>query len=215
MAGFELRGFEEVQAQLRALGNDQIPYATMLAINKTAFALIDPSKKQMESRFDRPTPLIYGAARVLKATKETLSATFYIDPKRAVIIRAHELGGERGLSSFEKKLGLTDPWRAVPTKKMPLNQYGNPDSALKRRILTAKSGKARGIYFVMPGTRSKQSPGIYQFMSSTQIIKLFHFVNRMTYSPRLDWVKALSDESRRLLPGFTMEAIDRAIATAR
>lgn len=169
----------------------------------------------MPNVFDRPTPLIQGAFRVEKATKETLTAVVYVDQKRAVILKTHEEGGPRGQKSFERKLGLPEAWRAVPTKDMPRNIYGNPDHAINRRILAAKGGKARGIYFIMPGMRSRQSPGIYQLVSNVKISKLYHFVNRVKYKPVLDWAETADDEARRLLPGEMQKAVERAIKIAR
>lgn len=215
MITIDIRGLDAVQSKLRNLAAEQIPYAMMITINNTAFAVQKTSRTRLQTAFDRPTPLIQGATRVEKATKETLTGKVYIDPGRVVVLGRHEIGGERGQKSFERKIGLPTIWKAVPTDKMPRNQYGNPDSKINRRILDAKNGKSRGIYFIMPGIRSSQSPGIYQLVSSTKINKLYHFVKRAQYEARLDWAETVKKEALRLLPGEADKAVQRALETSR
>lgn len=211
MITIDVRGLDSVQSKLAVLAKNQIPYATMLALNNTAFACQKVSQNVLRSSFDRPTPLITGATRVEKATKENLTVKVLIDPKRRLVLSIHQTGGVRGQKGFERKIGLPSDWRAVPTKHMPLNQYGNPDRIVNNRIIAAKGGKARGIYFIMPRTRSKQSPGIYQLMSKTKIEKLYHFVRKTQYQPIMLWEKKVVSEALNKLPEETYKAVQRAI----
>lgn len=215
MITVDIRGLDEVQRQLRNLAQEQMPYAISVALNNTAFSLLKTSKQQLTSVFDRPTPLIQGATRVTKATKKTLAALIEIDPKRQGVLGVHEAGGPRGQKGFERKIGLPEDWRAVPTKNMPRNEYGNPDPAINNRIITAKGGKARGIYFIMPGANSRQRPGIYQLIDKTKIAKLYHFVRRVQYEPRLEWMETIRTEAERILPEEMSKAVQRAMETAR
>ncbi len=215
MITVDIRGFAEVQRQLQNLAEKQMPYALTTALNNTAFAVQKVSKQRLQSAFDKPTPLIQGATQVTKATKQNLAAVVEIQPRRQTVLGVHEIGGARGQKAFERKLGLPADWRAVPTKNMPLNQYGNPDLVINRRIVTAKSGRARGIYFIMPGARSRQSPGVYQLVSDRKIVKLYHFVKRVQYEPRLDWLETVQAEAEQVLPEAAARAVQRAIETAR
>lgn len=215
MITVDIQGFSEVQRALANLADAQMPYALTVALNNTAFAAQKISKQQLTAAFDRPTPLIQGATQVTKATKQTLTAIVEIQPKRQVVLGVHEVGGPRGQKAFERKLDLPGDWRAVPTKNMPLNQYGNPDPTINRRILVAKQGKARGLYFIMPGARSRQSPGVYQLVSALKIMKLYHFVKRAEYEPRLGWLETVEAEVERSLPDEAVRAVQRAIETAR
>jgi hypothetical protein len=104
MIRVDVRGLAEVQAMLRNLASEQIPYATMVTLNNVAFGVRTESQKLLESAFDRPTPLIKGATRVAKATKAELTSKTYIDPKRAVILEVHELGIDRGSQKMERFL---------------------------------------------------------------------------------------------------------------
>lgn len=215
MITVDIKGFAEVQRQLQNLVEKQMPYALTTALNNTAFAVQKVSKRRLQSAFDKPTPLVLGATLVTKATKQTLNAVVEIQPKRQVVLGVHEVGGPRGQKAFERKMGLPADWRAVPTKNVPLNQYGNPDPVINRRILVAKKGRARSIYFIMPGARSRQSPGVYQLVSARKIVKLYHFVKRVEYESRLDWLGTVQAEAEQVLPEAAARAVQRALETAR
>ena len=215
MITLDVRGIDSMQRALQNLASNQIPYAMMLAVNNTAFACRKTSQDILRSSFDRPTPLITGATRVEKATKETLTAKVLIDPKRRIVLGIHQTGGVRGQKGFERRIGLPADWRAVPTKHMPLDQYGNPDKAVNKQIIAAKRGKARSIYFIMPGSKSKQSPGIYKLISKIKIEKLYHFVRKAQYQPIMPWAVKIEEEARKRLPIEAEKAIQRALDTAR
>jgi len=232
----DVRGLEEVQRSLRNLAQDQMPYAMMLALNDTAFAVLNKSKAQLQSVFDRPTSLITGATRVEKATKETLTAVVSIDPKRAGVLKTHEEGGGRGLQGLEKVLRsanlLPSGYRLVPAKGLVLNAYGNPPAEIVKAV---KSWLASGAYrvsrnrryFVIPiGSPSHLSPGIYLEASGSsgkgagsyrmrQHRGLFMIVREGTYEKRLKWGDTVRSEAERLLPDEMAKAVQRAIDTAR
>jgi hypothetical protein len=224
----DVRGLPEIQRMLRNLAQEQLPYAISTAINNTAFAVQRNEKSRMKSIFDRPTPLIQGAFRVEKATKQNLTAKVFVDPKREPILRTHETGGKRGDQAMERYLKskgwLSNGWRAVPTDKMPLTAYGNPKASEVKKIIAGlpviggiKADARR--YFVIPhGSRSTLSPGIYRTLSKSKgaaIIKLYHFVSNAQYRARLDFETQARAEAERLLPGEMAKAIERAIRTAR
>lgn len=228
MIQIDARGMAEVQAALRGLAAQQLPYAMMTAINSTAFAVLKESRKRMESVFDRPTPLIKGATRVEKATKESLTATVYIDPKRASVLMTHEAGGKRGDQSLERYLQskgwLPASYRAIPTDKMPLNSYGNPKVAEVRKIIaglpgiSGGKGDARRCFVIKAGQGGRLSPGIYRTLSRSKgaaIVKLYHFASRAEYKARLDWLPTVEAEARRLLPEAMAKAVRRAMETTR
>lgn len=74
MITVDARGIEEVQRRLESLAREQIPYATMLAINETAFAVRGAVQDEMKRVFDRPKPWTINQVRVRKATKTKLVA---------------------------------------------------------------------------------------------------------------------------------------------
>lgn len=227
MITLDIRGLPEIQRMLTNLATEQMPFAISSALNSTAFAVQKLEKARMPTVFDRPTPLIKGAFRVEKATKQELTAKVYVDPKRAIILKTHEEGGRRGDQKMERYLRskgwLTSGWRAVPTDKMPRNSYGNPKQAEVNKIIAGLPGIS-GIkgdkrrVFVIPQQRGGLSPGVYRTLSRSNgsaIVKLYHFVSTAQYRARLDFEGTARDEANRLLPGLMRTAIDRAIRTAR
>lgn len=212
---------------LRSLAVEQMPYAISTALNSTAFAVQKFEKARLPTTFDRPTPLIQGAFRVEKATKQTLTAKVYVDPKRAVILKTHEQGGRRGDQKLERyvrgKGWLPSGWRAVPTDKMKRNSYGNPSQAEVNKIIAGLpsvggvKGDQRRV-FVIPQQRGGLSPGIYRTLSRSAgaaVMKLYHFVSTAEYRARSEFVDSAHAEATRLLPGLMSAAIERAIRTAR
>lgn len=228
MIDIDIRGMAEVQRALRGLASEQIPYALTVALNGTAFGAQKVGRKQLETVFDRPTTLIKGATRVEKATKETLTARVFIDPKRAAILETHEEGGQRGDQRLEKFLRskgwLPAGWRAVPTDNMPLNSYGNPRQTEVNKIINGlpiaggMAGDRRRLFVIAPGLPARIQPGIYRVKSRSgdrAIMKLYHFVDRAQYKAILEWMPTVQAEAIRLLPDQAAKAIRRAIETAR
>lgn len=228
MISVDIRGLPEVQAMLRNLAVEQMPFAISSALNSTAFAVQKHQKARIPTVFDRPTPLVKGAFRVEKATKQNLTAIVYVDPKRAAILKTHEAGGKRGDQKLERYLKgkgwLSAAWRAVPTDKMKLNSYGNPAVAEVNKIIAGLpsiggiKGDNRRHFVIMAGQATRLSPGIYRTLSRSSgsaVIKLYHFVATAQYRKRLGFEETAMTEATRIIPGLTSAAIARAIATAR
>lgn len=213
-----------------------MPYAIMMALNNTAFAVRQASQDRLKSAFDRPTPLITGATRVEKATKETLTATVFIDPKRRAVLTTHEEGGQRGLQGLEKALRgaglLPSGYRVVPARELELDAYGNPPAGLVKNIKRwLASGAYRASrnrrYFVIPvGSTAHLFPGIYLEASGSSgkgtgnyrmrmHRGLFMIVREGVYSRRLRWAETVRAEAERVLPSEMATAIERAMETAR
>lgn len=228
MIEIDVRGMADVQRSLSGLASGQIPYALSVAINGTAFGTQKIGRQRLETAFDRPTPLIKGATRVEKATKQNLTARVFIDPKRAAIIGTHETGGPRGDQRLERFLRgkgwLPDGWRAVPTDNMSTNSYGNPRQAEVAKIISGLpraggiAGDRRRLFVIQPGLSIRMQPGIYRVKSRSSdraITKLYHFVTRAQYQARLEWLPTVEAAAIRLLPEQAIRAMQRVIETAR
>lgn len=228
MITLDVRGLPEVQRLLQNLAAEQMPYAISTALNSTAFAVQKFEKARIPTVFDRPTPLVQGAFRVEKATKQTLTAAVYVDPKRAIILKIHEEGGQRGDQKLERYLRekgwLSAGWRAVPTENMPRNSYGNPRQAEVSKLIaglpgvSGVKGDKRRVFVIRASAVSHLSPGIYRTLSRSAgaaIVKLYHFVSRAEYRERLGFEESARDEATRLLPDEAAKAIRRAMETAR
>lgn len=233
MIRIDVNGLEDVQRLMRNLATEQIPYATMVMLNNLAFAVRETSANQLASTFNQPTPLIKGATRVTKATKENLTSRTYIDDPRSKILITHELGGTRGLQTLERFLRgkgwLPSGYRAVPMPNMPLDAYGNPRRAEINKIILAlangMTGKraARTTYFLIPlGVGSRLHPGIYlksfgnvQGFRVNAISPMYWFTSQPAYQAMLKWDDTMRAEALRIAPEEARKAVERAIETAR
>ena len=73
----------------------QIPFATMMALNDTAFAVHRAEKKQTTQKFDNPTTFTQKGFRVEKAKKTNLKAEVYVEKKREDYMKLEVDGGIR------------------------------------------------------------------------------------------------------------------------
>lgn len=86
---------KEVTKGLGSMQKKQIPFATMLALNDTAFALHKTYKKQTLQKFDSPTTFTQKGFRVEKAKKTNLVAVVYVDKTREDYMKLQVDGGIR------------------------------------------------------------------------------------------------------------------------
>lgn len=158
MITVDIRGLESIQRQLQSLSQDQLPYAMMTAINKTAFKTKNAIQDKMKTVFDRPTPWLIRQVAVKKATKQTLTAIVgtpegikdvygknagYSTVSSGVferILIPHIIGGSRQFKRAESRLHqagiLPSGWYAVPAKDAPLDAYGNMTGSWWMMILS-------------------------------------------------------------------------------
>ncbi|MHB1098523.1 MAG: hypothetical protein ACYCZR_03095 [Burkholderiales bacterium] len=127
--------FPELKAWLAGIQFRQIPYATVLALNRTAARVQDAEVGEMRSVFDRPTPYTLSALRIRKASKANLTA--YVEPKymatKAIsadkFLAPQILGGSRKQKRFERALiavgAMPEGYVAVPGAGARLDAYGN------------------------------------------------------------------------------------------
>ncbi len=131
------RYFDEVQKK-------QLPYATVLAMTKTAQDVKEEEITVMKRVFNNPTPYALNALRVVPAKKKTMIASVEFKDfagkgtpaKRFLNPEVH--GGARSLKSHERQLApyMRGYVAAVPAKGLSLNKYGNVPGPTIKRILS-------------------------------------------------------------------------------
>jgi len=97
----KIENFSAVRDVLDRLSGEQARAAYAKAINDTGFQVRKAMQDEMRSVFDRPTPYILSAPRVVPATPDNLTASILptymggkgIDPQN--ILQAQEFGGRR------------------------------------------------------------------------------------------------------------------------
>lgn len=130
-------------AGLNELERRQLPFATMQAVNATAFDVRQRWGEIMPKVFDRPVPLTLKAVLYTKASFAKPVAQIYIRDEAfkgappAKYLQAQVEGGQRRHKAFENRLMaagiLPAGMFAVPGKGVALNAFGN----LPARQITA------------------------------------------------------------------------------
>ncbi len=133
------------------LERKNLPFATLQAVNATAFATREEWKRVMPRVFDRPTALTLNAVLYKKATRGTLAAEVFIrdeafkgvPPSR--YLQAQVSGGTRALKGFEKRLQaaghLPAGMFAVPGRGVQLDSSGNIPRGVVTAVLSGLSAQ--------------------------------------------------------------------------
>jgi hypothetical protein len=132
--------------RLSDLEAKQLPFATMQAINATAFDTRQGWARAMPEVFDRPTALTLGAVLYTKANRQTMRAQVYIRDEAfkgnapAKYLLAQVDGGQRRRKAFENRLAaagiLPAGMYAVPGKGAKLDAHGNLPGGQIQAILS-------------------------------------------------------------------------------
>lgn len=132
--------------QLNELERTQLPFATMQAINATAFDTRQRWAEVMPRIFDRPVALTLKAVLYTKATKKNLSADVLIRDEAykgtppAKYLQAQVMGGSRRHKGIEKRLAAQGILPAgqfvVPGLGAKLDAYGNMPRSQLNQILS-------------------------------------------------------------------------------
>jgi hypothetical protein len=144
----KIDGLNELQSSMNDLAINQVPFATMKAINKTAEEIKAELIKEMGRSFDRPTPYTLNSLYIKYAKKNNLLAEVgYKDKSQAGKgnpaanwMHPQVAGGRRHLKRFEVALNrigvLPNGMMVAPGSACPLDAYGNIPSSLIVQILS-------------------------------------------------------------------------------
>lgn len=147
MIQYDVRGsIAEIESHLTSLGREQVPYATVVALTRSAKFAQAELTRELGRVFDRPTRYTQSAVFVRPATKARMWAEVKIkdetvkgNPAVRYLI-AQIQGGSRGVKGFEKLLQrngvMPVGWYAVPTKYIGLDAYGNVPGGVIVKILS-------------------------------------------------------------------------------
>lgn len=236
--------FAAVRARLAGLQREQIPFATSLALNRTAEAVQAELRAELGRLLDKPKPYTTRGTFIARSNKRQLVATIgLIDrPSRgnrgpAQYLAAELAGGPRKATAWERALrkagALPDGWRAVPGEAARLDPYGNLHPRLLAEIfgtlrtgirIAAGRGKRASLqtYFVArPGDRATAhlAPGIYRRIEKagqgSSIRPVVRFVGRTTYRRLFDLERIARRVVPREFPRQFEAAAAQAMATAR
>lgn len=235
---------DKVVRRLADEARKQVPFATALAITRTAKAVEQDLRGELGSKFDRPTPYVAKGTFSTSAKKTDLTAWVGMrDQARrggspAQYVREQFGGGVRGQKPFERALSamgaLPEGWRAMPAAGIKTDRYGNPDrrtitevlGALKRRVsVFAGRGKRMaqvGYFVVREGDSNPRvrhlSPGIWRRIARGKeraTVPVFIFTTSASYQRRIDLPRITGKTVQRVFRAEFNRAIERAMRTAR
>lgn len=154
----KVEGIEELSAGLNDIARQQVPFATALALTRTARKAKGMLYGEMRSKLDRPSPFTVpgpgfegndamGSMRVEQATKDRLFAVVKMKDWTAAkqrvatdpLLRHHFFGGARvakGMELWLREKGLLSSGEyLVLGRNQPGDRYGNLGMAMWNRMV--------------------------------------------------------------------------------
>ena len=205
----------------------QLPFATSLALNDTAFDARKTLNDGTRGAFSSPVKFTQTAFLVQKSKKRELVALVYAQYKqgkdRARYLRFGIAGGTRpqkGMDVFFEKGVPNDgtiPSGAyfMPTGLVKTNAAGNVTQATLKRISKGISGDKRGGFFIGTPRGGNRRPGIYR-RSREQLFPYFiATTNRPDYTGRFNIQQIGGKVVDRRFNQHFQTALSKALASAR
>lgn len=189
---------KELLKDVSSLFNKQIPFATSMAINNTAFGLRGWEMAQMPALLDRPTPFTLRGVRVKKGNKREPTAFVFLTEIVDGYLKHQIHGGQR----------IAKRGRVLPARGTKTNSYGNLPRGKSKTLR-----KKRGVFSGKP--RGKPA-GIWQKMRSGKLKPLLIYENgALTYQKRFDWFGIGKKYIRQNFNDEFVKAFNRAVKSAR
>ena len=158
-------GIKAAQAEIAKLDN-QVTFATALALTRTAQLVKKGQLDVMRKRLDRPTPTTMNSLFVTPATKQKLEAKVWFKDSYSsgipadTYMQAAVYGGTRRHKRFEKALiarRIMQPNQyAIPTRDF-LNQYGNITGGFAKKVLSGLGAAETTSGYQANATNSRRS----------------------------------------------------------
>lgn len=158
------KGLEQALANLTDLERRQLPFATALALTRTAQVVAQDIRAEMSAVFDRPTPATLNSLFIEPATKQKLEARVWIKDGRTRNGKGNLVGREgvwgkgraasawltpeifggprshKGIDSMLRRKGILSQGQyVVPGRDAQLDQYGNMPRGLLSKIRSGAS----------------------------------------------------------------------------
>lgn len=203
----------------------QLPFATSVALNSTAFDARTALNGATRGYFNAPTRFTQTAFLVQKSRKADLTAFVYANNdrgrSRSRYLRYSIQGGQRAQKGFERFFlgapndGTIPPGAVfVPTSNVKLTPSGNVSIPTLKSITRGLSGNARGGFFIGTPRGGNRPPGIYR-RSREQLFAYF----LAKPAPRYDRQFPIQDVGEKVIArkfnSYLLSSLERAISTAK
>lgn len=203
----------------------QLPFATSVALNNTAFDARTALNGATRGYFDRPTRFTQTAFLVEKSRKADLTAYVYANNdkgrSRSRYLRYPIQGGTRRQKGLERFFTgapndgtISASATFVPTSNVKLNASGNVSIATLQRIQKGLTGNARGGFFIGTPRGGNRPPGIYR-RSREQLHAYFIAKPNPRYSKQFPIQEVGEKVIARKFNSYLLSSLERAVATAR
>lgn len=218
-----------IERRLQAIAREQVPFATALALTRTAQDVAKALADEMPRYLQQPTPFSLKAWAIERATKQTLAARVYAREAQGKYLKFQIEGGSR--PPARKLQRLPDG--------VSLDQYGNmPKGMLKQLIDIARNNRrltvagarrqvatmkragvsaALNLFYGDPG--NGRPVGIYKRVKQGDREVLVPLVLMPTrnfkYSPRFPARQIVAKAARAAFPGRFRDALRQALASAK
>jgi hypothetical protein len=215
----DLKGFERFTKNYRK----QLPFASSVAINNTAFDVKTALGKGTLGAFDKPTNFTQKAFLVKKSKKTALVSHIFAKDKASKYLRYGVKGGVRLPKGFELYFGGlkndgTIPPKSffIPTPLVKTDKHGNVTRITLKKITKGISGNPRGGFFIgTPAHNQGKPPGIYR-RSRKQLFPYFiASTNKPNYQSIFKIEQIAGKVVQRRFDQHFDKAMSKAIATAK
>mgnify|MGYP001556189631 FL=1 len=226
---------KQLTKRLTKIQKKQVPFATALALTKTAQKVKAEEIKTMERVFKKPTRFTLNSLFLKPAKKTQLTARVWVKDKAfkgsaAIDYLGPQIyGGRRENKRLEwllkyKKLMPKNKF-VVPGGAIRRNQYGNVSKAQINKILsnlgaqfdryqnTPIDKRSQKPYFIA-SPKSGLHPGIWK-KTKQGVQPMFLFVRQPTYKKRFPFFQVANKTSKRYFAEEFNKALQTALRTAR
>lgn len=231
-------GAAELKRTMSNIEKRQLPFATALALSRTASRVESAEVAEMKRVFDRPTRFTLNSLFVRPAKKNRLEALVWVKdyaskaeaPTRWLLPEVE--GGDRNRKRSEKLLGargiLSSGRFLMPGNDMPLDSSGNISRGRMQKLLSGLGAQGdkhanstdskRSIgnqrrFFVMG--RGANALGIAERTGKDKIKWMLAFGKSPTYRDRFDFYGVADRTARRHLPTELGKALREAVLSAK
>lgn len=232
--------FRPLIRTLNDLEKRQIPFATALALTRSAQAGQRAVAREMPSIFDKPTPFTMRSNYVKPATRTDLVAAVHLRDRASNgaatsrYLGPNIIGGPRALKKSElilRAAGILAPGKfLMPGLAAELDAYGNINKGQLTKVLSVVKaldgtsafrrrgqGKRRNekYFAIRPGTnRGGLKPAVYERIGRN-VVPVYGFGSQPRYEPIFDLYGIVREAAEAALTDEFRKALRHALATAR
>jgi hypothetical protein len=225
---------KQVNAKLAQLVAREMPFATAVALTRTAQTLKEQNERDIPTIFRNPKPWTKGAFRVIPAKRNNPRAfvarknkvtgtASNVPPNRQEYLEVQQDGGGRNPRAFETAIrmrgkGAENFRYASPTRDTHLDQYGNMSRARIKTML-GEIGKKGGKFFVPKSSHPlalRGGDGVFERMAKNKVKKRLHLFNTLpTYRPKFRFYKRMTAYGKTAFPRIFRVELRNALRTSR